>query len=315
MPTPIHEEAALASLAKKLCLVTDRVTAVVTGHSTGLYLWGTGGIGKTFTVLKRLEAMEASHRVFNSRMTARGLYGALERAPDVVHILEDMERLTKDRDAQGVLRSALWAQPGHDRVVTWTTATSGEERFAFRGGIIMLANRPLATLPELKALATRIAVHRLDIAEAEAVALMRRLAEDGYRIDRKLALDSATCAEVTEYLIRECQATGCPLDLRLQVNSYRDRMLWEANQAQCDWKDLVASRVREAAHHFREPVNTLSREERQAHQRRAVREICQATGDAEEQVRRFKEQTGMSRATYFRRKQEVDSGEFNDPET
>jgi hypothetical protein len=114
-----------------------------------------------------LKSLSADYRLFNSRMTAKGLFKALEKAPDAVHVLEDMERLTRDRDAQGVLRSALWAQPGHDRAVTWTTATGGEERFVFRGGVIMIANAPLADLPELRALATRIALVKLDVSDAE----------------------------------------------------------------------------------------------------------------------------------------------------
>jgi len=124
------------------------------GFKPGLYLYGSGGVGKSFTILRHLERLEAPHQLFNSRMTAKGLFLALGRAPDLTHVLEDMERLTKDPDAQGVLRSALWSQPGHDRLVTWTTATGGRESFVFRGGLILISNRPLADLPELRALAT-----------------------------------------------------------------------------------------------------------------------------------------------------------------
>src|SRR6266508_2714949 len=155
---PAADLGALAALDRKLLLLRDRVTAVAKGYQTGLYIFGAGGLGKSYTVLHQLEHLGVSYTLFNSRMTARGLFRALEKAPDAVHVLEDMERLTKDRDAQGVLRSALWAQPGRDRAVTWTTGTGGEERFPFRGGIILLANRPLADLPELRALANRISV-------------------------------------------------------------------------------------------------------------------------------------------------------------
>jgi hypothetical protein len=149
----VSDDGALASLERKLQLVRDRVTAVATGFQTGLYIYGTGGLGKSYTVLRRLDELKTPYKLFNSRMTARGLFRALEKAPDAVHVMEDMERLTKDPDAQGVLRSALWAQEGHDRVVTWTTERDGERHFSFRGGVILLANRPLANLPELKALA------------------------------------------------------------------------------------------------------------------------------------------------------------------
>src|SRR5262245_13210186 len=111
---------ALAGLEKKLNLVRDNVTAVGRGYKTGFYLYGTGGMGKSYTVLQHLESLGVSYQLFNSRMTAKGLFLTLYKAPDAIHVLEDMERLTKDPDAQGVLRSALWAQPGRERLVTWT---------------------------------------------------------------------------------------------------------------------------------------------------------------------------------------------------
>jgi hypothetical protein len=126
---------ALADLDRKLQLVRDRVKAVGGGFQTGLFLCGAGGLGKSFNVFQQLDALSANYRIFNSRMTGKGLFRALERAPDAVHVLEDMERLTHDRDAQGVLRSALWAQPSREREVTWTTA-EGELRFAFHGGLM-----------------------------------------------------------------------------------------------------------------------------------------------------------------------------------
>jgi hypothetical protein len=142
----------LERLDAKLNVVRDHVTAVVRGYKTGLYLHGDGGIGKSYTVLQQLQSLDAPYRLNNSRMTAKGLFQQLETAPDEIHVLEDMERLTKDLDSQGVLRSALWAQPGLDRIVTWTTATDGNRRFAFRGGLILISNRPLANMPELRAL-------------------------------------------------------------------------------------------------------------------------------------------------------------------
>jgi hypothetical protein len=307
----MEDEAALANLARKQLLLRDRVTAVATGMQTGLYVYGAGGVGKSHTVLSHLDELGVTYKLFNSRMTAKGLYIALSRAPDAVHVLEDMERLTNDRDAQGVLRSALWAQPGRDRVITWTTGTGGEERFIFRGGVILIANRPLAALPELRAVATRIAVLRLELTDAEAVALMRHLAAGGYGIGEKLALEPAECLKVTEYLIRECRAAGCPLDLRLQANSYRDYLLWEQDQTRCGWEDLVASRVREAAHHFRQEPTALSREERQAQRRQIAKEVVAQTPDASEQERLYRERTGKSRADFYRRKREAESGEFD----
>lgn len=168
---PGRDENRLANLEKKLQLVRGLVMAVAKGFKTGLFLDGSGGVGKSFTVLRHLEQLEAPHQLYNARLTAKGLFLALGRAPDAVHMLEDMkQRLTKDADAQGVLRSVLWAMLGHDRVVAWTTATDITQRYVFRSGLILIGNRPLACLPELWALATWIVMHCLDAGEAEPTA-------------------------------------------------------------------------------------------------------------------------------------------------
>jgi hypothetical protein len=311
MSAPIGGAAAdLAALESKLQLVRDRVAQVVGGYQTGLYLCGSGGLGKSHTVLRELDALGATYRLFNSRMTAKGLFRALEKAPDAVHVLEDMERLTHDRDAQGVLRSALWSQPGNDRVVTWTTATGGEERFVFRGGLILIANRPLADLPELRALATRIAVHRLEVADAEVAAQMRALAAEGHN-DGKRRLEPAVCQEVAEHVLAQCREASCPLDLRLYVSSLADYLAWDGEHTRCHWGDLVAARVRQAAHHFREQAKSGSREERLDAERDVVRAICAQTSDRHERFRLWRERTGgKSQATYYRRLSELESGEF-----
>jgi hypothetical protein len=87
----LPDAAVLASLERKLQLVRDRVTAVATGNQTGLYLYGSGGLGKSYPVLQRLDQLEVPYRLFNSRMTGKGPFRALERAPDAIHVLEGME--------------------------------------------------------------------------------------------------------------------------------------------------------------------------------------------------------------------------------
>jgi hypothetical protein len=94
------DKGALESLERKFQVVRDHTTAVAKGFKTGLFLYGQGGAGKSYTVLRHLEALEAPQVLYNSRMTAKGLFLSLHHAPDAVHVLEDMERLTKDADAK-----------------------------------------------------------------------------------------------------------------------------------------------------------------------------------------------------------------------
>ena len=305
------------SLERKLQVARDHVGGVAWRHKTGFYLYGQGGVGKSYTVLRHLASLGAPCQLFNSRMTAKGLFHALAKAPDATHVLEDMERIVRDPDAQGVLRSALWSQPGNERVVTWTTATDGVERFTFRGGLILISNRPLVNLPELCALATRIEVFHLETSDAELESLMRDLAAEGFSLHGPLRIEARECLEVTEHLLGECRLAGCPLDLRLQQKAFQTYLQWESDHSVCHWKDLVVASVREAAHHFSFEANTDTVEERRVKRRRVLREILRETSDPAEQESRYMAQTGASRADFFRRKREIKSGEFDhedDPE-
>lgn len=299
----------LASLESKLQLVRDRTRAVVLGFSTGFFLFGNGGTGKSYTVLKELERLQANFKLFNSRMTGRGLYNSLERFPDAVHVLEDMEQIQRDRGAQGVLRSALWGQRKDgdkgpmERLVTWTTYKQ-EHSFVFTGGIIMLSNIPLHDLPQVHAIKTRVSYMQLQMSDMEVRALMRKVAAQGYESEGR-RLEPVVCREVCEYLIEQSLAMHRPLDMRQLVTSFEDRLLWEESESACHWKDLVNSRVRERSTYFREAVDTTSRDERREREMDIVREILAATSDHHEQVRRWTAKTGKSQATFYRRKGEL----------
>ncbi len=305
--------AALVILEQKLQIIRDLVTGVAKEFKHGLFLYGGGGIGKSYAVLDHLRRLGVPYVLHNSRMTAKGLFLALKNAPDAIHVLEDMERLTKDPDAQGVLRSALWAQPGHERIVTWTTAKDGKETFVFRGGLILTGNRPLADLPELRALATRIDVLHFEASDAELMARMHDLASRGYQVAGKMVIGPAECLEITEHLLNECRAAGCPLDLRLQQKSFQTYLQWESDLAASHWKDLMAASVREAAHHFRYESNPISQEAKRKEKRNFIRELMKKfPGNRKEQETQYMKADMGSRADFYRRLAEVESRVFDE---
>jgi hypothetical protein len=304
--------AALATLEAKNQVVRDLVTGVAKKFKTGLFLHGDGGLGKSFTVLRHLEYLQATYQLYNSRMSSKGLLLAFKNGPDVIHVLEDMERLTNDADAQGVLRSALCAQPGHERVINWTTARDSMKPFSFSGGVIIISNRPLADMPELRALATRIDVHRLDVTEDELTALMYDLASRGYQHNGKMVMGPQECLEVTQHLLEECRVAGCRLNLRMQQKSFQTYLQWESDWSASHWRDLIAVSVRETTHHFRHESNTKPREIRKAERRNVIRELMGQETNVKEMERLYIEQTDASRADFYRRKREVETGDFDE---
>lgn len=67
--SPRCDEYHLMQLDQKLQLVRDRTAGVALGNSTGFYLHGNGGIGKSYTVLSELERLQVSFKLFNSHIT------------------------------------------------------------------------------------------------------------------------------------------------------------------------------------------------------------------------------------------------------
>jgi len=183
----------------KLQMVRDRTVGVARGYYNGFFLSGPGGVSKSFTVLKELKRLKIPYRLSNSRMTGRGLFDILTRYPEDIHVLEDVEQLMNDRNALGVLRSALWGQRRGDsgpqeRLITWSTHKMRLETL-FTGGIIVISNRQLVDLPELQALKTRIPCMHLQPGDNELRALMRHVALKGFE-HGGLKMDPVECSEV-----------------------------------------------------------------------------------------------------------------------
>jgi len=141
---------------------------------------------------------------------------------------------------------------------------------------------------------------------------MLDLAAKGFRVKDRLLITPEECQQVTEYLLKECRSAGCPLDLRLQQKAFQSYLQFAGDCSVSHWEDLIAASVREATCHFRHELNTASPEDRQAKRRNAVREILGTTKDAKEQERIYLEKTGSSRADFYRRKREVESGDFDE---
>jgi hypothetical protein len=290
----------LATLERQMTLVRDYTRGVAEGWHTGFYVWGEGGIGKSWTVLDELNRLNVPFHLTNSRLTGKGLFELLEERPEHVHVLEDVERLCRDSNAAGVLRSALWTtnpkkkQQHREREVTWVTGYE-RRRFGFTGGLILTMNMPLDDLPELRAVKTRIAHLHLAPSNAEIRALMKKIAHRGHEHGTG-RLNAEQCLDVYDHVLARCDEAARNYDLRMLVNGFADRLQWEAGHAANHWHDLIEARMKEKV-----TTPSITRDGKIRSEREIALEIEAMTVSGAEKLRLWKERTTKSKSAYYAR--------------
>jgi hypothetical protein len=285
----------LANLKAKLQLVKDRVRGVAEGYSPGLFLWGEGGGGKSYTVETTLKEMRKPYRLTNSRLTGRGLFDLLRDQPEALHVIDDCETLFADKHALGVLRSALWGLPGRDgrqrRVVVWQVADDRKE-FVFTGSVILIGNSPPADTPQLLAVKTRVPVVNFTPTTEELAAQMRLLAGLGHQHGPH-RLPPEDCMKVVEELLARSQR----LDLRQYVNACNDYLQWSNGAAESHWLDLLESRLQQRT--VVSAGKPGGRAERKQAELALVRRIAGLA--PQERLAVWQQETGKSQAALYRR--------------
>jgi hypothetical protein len=301
-----HDMDNLAQLAKKLQVVRDRVAGVAMRYISGCIITGRGGTGKSWTATEELARLGVPFILHNTHLTPRALFDQLADNPSAVHLIEDAEEVTRSPVSLGVLRSATWGscqarEGGVKRLITWRAHGTGREA-VFDGGIVLISNRSLGDLPEMRALATRVPTLELKVTDDEIAALMRSVALKGYR-SGDTVLGPEESLEVAEFVVRESAQLKRPLDMRLLINAFADRLQADDHDAGCTWQDLVASTLQgwPSVTGDIEPVGI--RKITKARELEITREICGLAPGERLQV--WAERTGKSQAALYRRLAEL----------
>lgn len=217
-------------------------------YTHGALIYGPAGLRKTHMVIKILRERGAQFEVYNTHLSALGLYEALYRNLDKVVVLDDVDDLFDDKKAVSILKSALFSVE-EKRKVCWASTASVmfdkgiPNAFDFCGKVIIILNDlPALRSSSLKALESRLYTHRLKISLEARKMLIRSiiLKQDIFGLseaDKQRVIDSMEClvgaANAEQYNLRTvmkaCEIykikgdAGLPLIRKLIVGD--DKML------------------------------------------------------------------------------------------
>lgn len=145
-------------------------TLLNTDEFHGLLLYGAGGLGKTVCTMDKLHAELREHEIHyqNGYTTPLALYETLHTYRDYkVIVLDDVEGLFGNKLSVSILKGALWKSDGVRKVSYTSTSSILAKRllpyaFPIKAKIIIMCNEvPNFEKPDLKALVNRMLAYEV----------------------------------------------------------------------------------------------------------------------------------------------------------
>jgi hypothetical protein len=244
--------------------------------TNGLIIDGEPGFGKTTQVLKKVKESKIPYKYIKSYSTPLSLFTILQENSDKVIILDDCDNLFNNRTAVAILKGAL-DDSSAGRVVQWNSTTSRllelgiESEFVFKGKIIIIVNEFNTRNNDIKAIQSRCYNVTVFFNLKEKLAILKKFVRK--REERKVFK-----------LLSEFVTEAHTFDLRVfykLVSIYTKKGL---NALKMALKDIVVEDEGMVAYF-------------KATRDKSLR--------VRQQVRLFSEDSGLSRATFYRIKKKV----------
>lgn len=286
---------ALEQLKDKLDVIKANVRQLIKKRRPSLMVHGPGGLGKTYTVREVLtnEGLKegADFVYYNSQISARGLFDRLRDHREALIWIEDSETLFSDKKALGLIRSATGTQDG-PRLVTWNVHGDADDRFEFRGSLLVLSNTDLGTSPELEAVKTRIRNLEFNPSRAEIVAKMKEICLAGYRRDGD-HLTPDECHEVLRF-IQQPRFADVRLSIRDLDNGFIDYLSWKYDDRSMPWQKLLEGHLK-----GRVIAKPKTLKQKLANKEAVAMEIKAMGFHFDKSVELYKERTGEGKDSYY----------------
>lgn len=224
------------TINQRFSFLANLVKMVINKQAVSAIISGSGGLGKSYTVLNQLEVAgleeDEDYVIIKGFSTARGLYNKLYDHSDKLLIFDDCDSVLTDKVAANLLKGAL---DSYDkRIITWNAqAVPGAERlnqFEFTGRIIFISNLSQSSLPQ--ALVSRSATVDVTMTPEEKIERMETVLP---------YLSQQTPMEVKEEcleLLKEYKDYAKDLNFRTLLKVIAIREASSKDETMDDWKDM-----------------------------------------------------------------------------
>lgn len=144
------------AISTRFNFLARMVTMVATGVPNALIITGSGGLGKSYTVMECLASAgleeDVDFVVVRGHSTPKSLFRTLYENRDRIVVFDDCDSVLKLETCVNLLKAALDSNPV--RTISWLTERSDEtdgalpSRFNFEGKVIFISNQKLLAIPQ-----------------------------------------------------------------------------------------------------------------------------------------------------------------------
>lgn len=263
------------------------IKMLVKSDSHSLLITGEGGLGKTYVVHKTLNQIDLKankgYMVLSTKVTPLRLYQLLlecQQGEAEVLVLDDVVSILTEPTTLSILKSALWGI-GEDRFVQYHStsdkASETVKKFKFTKKVIVVVNEVPKGM-DVDALKSRCLYYNTNFTFEEKKRIAVEIAKLPYK---SLTLEERT--EVVQFLINSVTHGTINFNFRLLKHFY-DIYTYSKGNEGVKWKELAKQQI--------EDDEIILK----------FWEIERLDLPAKDKITKWKEDTAMSRATYYRYK-------------
>uniref|UniRef100_A0A6M3LPM2 Uncharacterized protein n=1 Tax=viral metagenome TaxID=1070528 RepID=A0A6M3LPM2_9ZZZZ len=268
------------------------VKSVIEGHTNCAILYSqAGGLGKTHLVLSTLneqqKKLNQEYVLTTGYTTPLEFYNQVYKNKDKLIICDDVEGLFTNVKGLALIKQMTWgtAEGGKKgRVVEYETTSkmrTAPEKFEFTGRLIFCLNHLPFKNPALQPVLSRVLLCRLEFSYATKKQILLEIAKSPYK---DLSIEERN--NIVETIFKHSDETTIEFNLRTLIKAYD---LYLYSQKSLPIFEILAKELL-----TKDDDLTL------------IKQLMSSDHPVSYQITEYKNQTGKSRASFFRSKKKIE---------
>lgn len=279
-------------LKSNVFLEMDAYTDMVAkGITYGCIIEGRGGTGKTYRVIQRLKDVDYAYTDSFTTPQAFYIWMYRNRHKEVL-IIDDVAGFMNNDKVLAFLKGGLWEVNGQRIIHYMTTRPMQDETgnfvpnaFILNARMVIITNKLNKKNPHLNAVLTRVNYCRVEMDHEELMGILKQVAEKDYP-----GLSKEDRIQVYKFIEENTSEANDDLNIRSLIKCFQHKLYSKKIGDKDLWKRLAL-------------LNIVQKNPQLVIVEQLMKDDSFKT--EADRVKEFRKQTGKSRATYFRLKEQL----------